>query len=70
VGGETVQDIAFRLFLSQKNEPPKTVDFFFEKATKLFSKKKEVLLKMAELDPYGSWIQSGARFIKTGKTLS
>ena len=53
-----------------KNEPLKIVDFFFEKATKLFSKKKEVLLKMAELDPYGSWIQSGARFIKTGKTLS
>lgn len=68
MGGETVQDIAFRLFLSQKNEPPKTVDFFFEKSFVAF--KKEVLLKMAELDPYGSWIQSGARFIKTGKTLS
>jgi hypothetical protein len=46
VGGETVQDIAFRLFLSQKNELPKTVDLFFEKSFVAFSKNKEVLLKM------------------------
>ena len=59
IAGETVENLAFRINCGYNN-----LELATEEATKLLSKKYEVLQELDRLDPGQGWLVDGARFIK------
>lgn len=67
-GGESLSDIYTRLVIHSKEENLPDGSVLSEQAQAIFSCKRQILLRMDELDPGGGWLENGAPFLRNQKS--